>query len=116
MSLDFLPRILPYDWREVERCEDGAAYASTHGLRVIFSEEQHEGKRWLHLSCSLAHRLPEWHELRDVKNLFIGPEKVAIQVLPKESMYVNIHPYVLHLWCCLDADVLPDFTKGSKSL
>jgi len=25
---------------------------------------------------------------------------------------VNDHPRCLHLWCCLDRDVVPDFRRG----
>lgn len=28
------------------------------------------------------------------------------------SRHVNKHPYCLHLWRCLDGDVVPDFTRG----
>jgi len=37
-------------------------------------------------------------------------------VVPPRSQYVNINPTVLHLWVCLDGDVLPDFTHGGSSL
>lgn len=40
----------------------------------------------------------------------------ALQVLPPRAKHVNIHPFCLHLWCCLDGDVTPDFTQGSGSL
>ena len=73
---------------------------------------ENDGKRWMHVSCSRRNRLPSWEELRLVKDTFIGRERKAIQVLPPDSEYVNIHGYVLHLWCCLDVDPLPDFRQA----
>jgi hypothetical protein len=79
-------------------------------LMVICSATVYgDGKRWMHVSCSTPSRLPTWDELRLVKDTFIGRDRVALQVLPRAAEHVNIHPYVLHLWSCLDGDVTPDF-------
>lgn len=84
--------------------------AITGTLLVLCSaREEADGKRWIHVSCSHPHRLPSWTELRRVKDVFIGKDRKAIQVLPAASEYVNIHDHVLHLWACLDEDPLPDF-------
>lgn len=73
------------------------------GYAVLASIDLLEDKkRWLHLSVSRPDRLPFWEDLREVKNTLLGPEKVAIQLLPKESEYVNAHQYTLHLWHCLE--------------
>ena len=82
-------------------------------LRVICSAcVEADGKRWVHVSCSRPNRIPSWEELRLVKDTFVGRDRKAIQVLPSDAEYVNAHPYVLHLWACLDGDGLPDFRKG----
>ena len=79
-------------------------------LHVICSARtEADGKRWMHVSCSRRNRLPSWEELKLVKDTFIGRERKAIQILPPESEYVNLHFFVLHLWSCLDGDPLPDF-------
>ena len=83
---------------------------------LVSGAEEEDGKRWLHLSVSRRDRLPSWPELREVKNLFLGREVMAVQVLPIESKYVNIHPNVLHLWRCVDADPCPDFTHGTGAI
>lgn len=68
-------------------------------LRVLVSLSLlDDGSRWLHVSCSYQNKLPRWEDLRLVKNAFIGREVEAIQVLPKESEYVNLMPFCLHLW------------------
>ena len=33
-------------------------------------------------------------------------------VFPERKFHVNIHPFCLHLWCCLDGDGLPEFSHG----
>ena len=104
-------RILSLGWREVSP-PAGSQRAYVYGLtalRVIVTEEKHAGEWWLHVSCSHHDGLPSWAELSTVKNLFIGREAKAIQVLPKESEYVSLHPYVLHLYSNLERDPLPDF-------
>jgi hypothetical protein len=68
-----------------------------------------DGRRWLHVSFSRRDRLPDWPDLRLVKHTFIGDERIALQVLPRQAEYVNVHPNVLHLWSCLDGDPVPDF-------
>ncbi len=116
---EFLPKVLPHVWREIQSSEDGVVYRnSSQGLVVIVSmSEERDGARWIHFSMSQQNRMPTWLELRAAKNLFVGSEHKAIQVLPPESEYVNIDPRVLHLWWCPDKpDLLPDFTRGGRTL
>lgn len=85
------------------------------GLKVIISSGiEQDGKEWIHLSVSRADRLPTWDEL-ETKEAFIGLEAEAIQVIPRRSKHINIHPYCLHLFFCPESG-LPDFTRGSGSL
>lgn len=117
-----LPRVLSSQWRRIEVREDGASYMYQrpgvgHPLSVIVSGAvELDGKRWLHVSCAYASRLPSWEDLRMVKDLFIGPDRAAYQVLPPTAKHVNIHSYCLHLWSCVDGDPLPDFTQGGDSI
>lgn len=104
-------------WELLRVLEDGSCWLSQDGLKVITSEGiEADGKKWLHVSCSRKKKLPSWYDLRRVKGQFIGQEKEAYQVLPFASKYVNIHPYCLHLWSCVDGPQLPDFTRGGKSI
>jgi hypothetical protein len=113
---DALPRVLPATWRVLRETLDGAMY-ERNGLRVIVSgATEQDGRRWLHVSCSRPTRLPDWDDLKLVKELFIGPGRQAIQVFPPRERYVNINSNVLHLWCCLDGDGIPDFTNGTGSI
>jgi len=114
---DLAPTVLPAGWSVVTHGADGAMYVRRDGLKVITSAAvEEDGKRWLHVSCSRAARLPSWPDLREVKDIFVGLERTALQVLPKQSRYINLHPFVLHLWCCLDADPVPDFARGGDSI
>jgi hypothetical protein len=111
---DYLPAVLPAGWHEAGVMRQGPAvgyvYRSAFGLAVIVSvAEEDDGHRWLHVSCSRAERLPTWRELREVKELFVGRDRLALQVLPPEDEYVNVHPNVLHLWCRLGPRPVPDF-------
>lgn len=117
MKPDFPPSA-PASWRLVERSLDGAKYL--HCLApysVIVSRAiELDGRQWTHFSVGHPHRLPSWDDLVRFKEAFLGPESKAIQVLAPRSQWVNIHPYVLHLWVCEDDDPLPDFTRGGQSL
>lgn len=89
----------------------------TRSLAVICSAQvEADGKRWIHVSCSRADRLPSWKDLRRVKDVFVGVHRKAVQVFPAQSEYVNVHPNVLHLWACLDGDPLPDFRLADGTI
>lgn len=109
--------VLPARWQCIKVLEDGAAFLHTSGISVIASvSTEHDGKRWLHVSCAYHNRLPSWDDLRMVKDVFIGKHRKAIQVIPSAEEHININPNCLHLWCCLDGDPLPDFARGGDSI
>lgn len=117
----YLPDPPPVGWRLRSRLGDGAAYQARSGQVVILSgSRQDDGRRWVHLSTSFADRLPTWADLRNVKDLFLGPDLYAVQVMPPRALYVNIHPHVLHLFACADGWPLPEFSgvlpNGARSL
>ena len=113
---------LPTTWRLVDRRLDGYAWTGPgRHLRVIESTAvELDGHNWHHVSVSRTDRDPTWAELREVKELFVGPDREAYVVLPPASRYVNLHAHALHLWArCDEADdgaVLPDFTRGGGSI
>lgn len=57
-----------------------------------------DGIGWEHVSVSVSGRCPTWEEMCYVKSVFWDPEDVVLQYHPRESDYVNNHPYCLHLW------------------
>jgi len=78
--------------------DDGGAFQlkgpKGQTLRIIASH----GENWDHVSVSLKHRCPTWSEMHFVKGMFFEPEDVVIQYHPRQSQYVNCHPYCLHMW------------------
>lgn len=98
--------------RIAERTEDGfSAFWGDLGMIVSIAVED-DGKSWLHASVSRRDKtLPTYEDLGHCKRLCIGDHRTAIQVFPPKSDHVNLAE-VLHLWCCLDGDVTPDFTGG----
>jgi hypothetical protein len=65
-----------------------------NGVRCIACD----GGGWEHVSVSLPARAATWAEMCHVKAIFWDPEDVVMQLHPAESQYVNLHPFVLHLW------------------
>lgn len=112
----FLEHVSSLVWNELQSDGTARGYRNVQtSMTVLFSGLiEADGKRWLHVS--FAHTedrlLPTWDELKLVKETFIGKHKKAVQVFPCEAEYVNVNPYCLHLWHCLDGDGLPDFTAG----
>lgn len=105
----------------VERSQDGY-YARWKHLRFIVSEAvEQDGKRWLHTSVSRSDlKLPSYDDLKQLKRLCVGDHRTALQVFPPLEKHIDIGGKlgveVLHLWCCLDGDVTPDFTRGGNSI
>jgi hypothetical protein len=83
-----------------------------HGwwLQIIASDGSDpavpEAHGWEHVSVHASRprgkdmqpRTPNWREMTFVKDLFWEDEDVVMQLHPRRSAYVNIHPHTLHLW------------------
>lgn len=114
-----LRRVMPAGWRSVRKTEDGAAWTNDRLAVIVSAATELDGKRWLHLSCSLMGdegKLPSWDDLREVRDVFLGDEALCLHLIPPRSEHVNIHSGVMHLWHCMDGRPTPDFTRGSGSL
>ena len=99
-------------WGMLQEKEDGYSFISANGVMVIMSGQIEEGKRWLHVSLSRRHSMPDYDDIAMVKRAFIGDDKKAIMVFPERKYHVNLHNFCFHLWCCLDGDGLPEFSHG----
>jgi len=94
----------------IERCRvTSGPFASTHEIgcngmfRIQYCDELltvvvSDQSGWDHISVSAPMRCPTWEEMNFIKNLFFDKEECAVQMHPPESVYVNYHPYVLHIW------------------
>lgn len=88
----------------------------TMPLRVIITIPDDEGfiaycdgQEWIHVSVSHKDRLPSYQEMKEIKRVFIGDERMAISIWPKARVHVNIAKNCLHLWHRADADPCPTF-------
>ena len=112
----YLPRVIGADWQEMPPWR-GLLWFLRRGLKVMIScSEELDGNKWLHVSLSRENMIPTYDDIQLVKTQFIGADKTALQVFPPAAKHINLNPHVLHLWCCLDRDVTPDFTRGGESL
>ena len=107
----------------VQPGRDGYSARYQH-LVIIYSEGiELDGRRWLHVSCSRKDRtIPTYDDLVTLKTLTLGTDTEAYQVFPPAHRHIDIagrgdRPIqVLHLWSCMTGPVLPDFTRGGKSI
>lgn len=83
---------------------------------IVSVAREEDGRIWKHVSVSRRGQLPTYEDLKEVKRWFISDKETAYQVFSPADKHVNIHPYCLHLWSCLDGAVTPDFSRGSGSI
>jgi len=65
-----------------------------------------DGGSWDHVSVEVEvlldsiknRRLPDWYEMQFIKDMFWANEELVVQYHPPKKDYVNVHPFVLHLW------------------
>lgn len=110
------PTVLPAAYLLLDDYDNAARFVRQDGMTVISEVAEYAKRLWLHVSCAHASKLPSWADLREVKTVFCGPQRLALSIMPSEAEYVNIHPYVLHLWCPLEHDPIPDFRRFSPEL
>lgn len=77
--------------------DDGGTFKIIFEGRELYVIASHGGG-WEHVSVSLENRTPNWKEMCFIKDLFFEAEDCVIQYHPPKSNYVNINPYVLHMW------------------
>lgn len=114
---EIFPRVLPADWI----CFDANYFnsrwlRSTDGLKVCCEVEFNDSDLWLHVSFSRQDRDPSYFDMKRVKDMFVGPSRKAIMVLPSKEEHYNFHKHCLHFWAPIDRDPLPDFRTASGEL
>lgn len=60
---------------------------------------------WDHVSASTENRTPKWVEMDQIKRLFFHDWEVVMQLHVAEKDHINYHPYCLHLWRPLHAEI-----------
>lgn len=71
--------------------------------QVIISD----GGGWRHLSATNAQKreTPSWHTMCRLRDYFFDDSAWVVQFHPPKEAYINDHPFVLHLWESLDAEM-----------
>lgn len=107
---------IPGEWQLLEIRLDGYMFKRKQITVIISGSIELDNKRWIHLSIAHPKRMPKWSELVELRDIFLGSDKLCIQVLPAKSKHVNIHKFCLHIWHCVDGNLLPDFTQGMNTI
>lgn len=122
-TVKYAPAKTPLGWKALAFSEGSPMYGSRvyqrlgDRLAVILTASRWPGdtienRVWLHVSLSRPHSLPNYQDMCEVKEIFIGPDRRAYQVFAERSQHVNIHEYCLHLWCVVEGeDNFPAFGK-----
>jgi len=102
---------IPRHWRILEQGADGFKFIhKTEKISVIISVNvEADCKKWIHLSLARPNRMPDYYDIKRVKEDFL-PDKKASMVWPENDKYINIHSFCLHLFHCLEDDGLPEFS------
>jgi len=66
----------------------------------------------------LKNRCPRWDEMCFVKDLFWDAEETVMQLHPPKSMWINNHPFCLHLFRPLNETIPlpPPISVGHATL
>jgi hypothetical protein len=116
--VDPLPKFLPYGITTIERDTCYGAYRADmgkwQGLTVIASVGIWDDRAWYHVSLARRDRLPNYNDLKMVKDTWIGKDRWAIQLFPEADKHVTTHNNCLHLWHCMDDFYLPDFRSNGE--
>jgi hypothetical protein len=85
--------------------------ATGEEMRIISSGRAYSEEnptKWEHVSVSFVNRCPTWTEMCWVKGQFWSDTETVVQLHPPRHLYVNTHPFCLHLWKnCVDGHELP---------
>lgn len=71
-----------------------------------------DDRRW-HVSVSCADRLPTWGELVEAAHT-LRPGVVFVVGVPPRSWWLNVHPYVLHLWETTDEHLVSEWRRNGR--
>ena len=117
-------KVLPANWIEMSKPPVTSSHVrlffSATGVQVIVSEMIYGRKWWRHVSISRkqGRGLPSYEDIMEVKQMFIGDNNIAIQVLPKKEDHYSGPPGsgVLHLFMPIGHNPLPNFLSPYGTL
>ena len=75
----------------IENRSDGYAGRFQHLLFIVSEGMQPDGRWWIHASVSRTDKkIPSYDDLRKLKEMTIGEDRIAIQVFPPKSRHIDI--------------------------
>jgi hypothetical protein len=90
-------------WAGDDRCGSFSIPSPVDGAKMVVIASSDAG--WDHVSVSRKNRCPNWAEMQHVARLCFRDEETAMQLHVPVAEHINVHPYVLHLWRPLDAEI-----------
>jgi hypothetical protein len=79
------------------------------GGLIFASVAIYDDQLWYHVSFSLSDRIPSYEQMAWVRQTIFSPTLKVLQIFPPLDEHYSFHPNCLHLWACLEEDLLPDF-------
>jgi hypothetical protein len=109
---------VPATWERTREADDGVEWTRGKLTIVASAAIEDDNAVWVHISLSYPGKLPTWDDIKGVRNVILGSNRWAYQVLPPDDRSINIHPYCLHIWAPWneDDDLMPDFARGGKTI
>jgi len=107
------------NWERLEIKEDGCAFKHLIDSKmtcIVSDSIELDKKGWRHVSISHKDRIPDYNEIKRVKELFVGKYTEGYLIFPSEDKHVNLNPHCLHIFCPIGHQPLPDFTRGGKTI
>jgi hypothetical protein len=96
------------DWTDLQRVWRVKKGVFLGGL-IFASVSMYGDRLWYHVSFSLCDRIPSYEQTAWVRQTIFSPTLKVLQIFPPLDEHYSFHPNCLHLWACLEEDLLPDF-------
>ena len=103
--------LIPQDWEKYRRPHwadgdmgdhrNGCFQIPTRAMVIVCSN----GEGWEHVSVSVRGRCPTWEEMEWVKRELWDRRDTVMQLHVPPAEHKNCHPYCLHLWRPLNAEI-----------
>lgn len=117
--------VTAFEWADRLRPESAAAWLGTVAYHAAIARAKQRTRavplegglptsplRW-HISLRGPGRVPTWEELVDVAHQ-LRPGVPFVLAVPPRSLWMNVHPHVLHLWETADEPLLEEWRVNAR--
>lgn len=101
---EFVSLVLPADWKQVDVGKTAVPYTNEYrhvrqplGV-VIGGQKMQLGDYYIHLQAAREDRPITLAEATDIKDIFLGADMVAYQILLPRQVQTRLGPNSIHLW------------------